>query len=56
VSEEDKIKKRHWLFVWLREKIGLNALAIEFYKTKAEFQDFRSQTRGTSNDNEKGDK
>jgi hypothetical protein len=32
--KEMKLKKRSWFFRWLRNKLGINALALEVYKLK----------------------
>jgi len=34
MKREIKLKKRAWIFRWLRKKIGLDSLAIEVYKLK----------------------
>jgi len=29
-----ELRKRHWIFRWLRKKLGIDSLALEFYKLK----------------------
>lgn len=36
IRKKIELKKRAWIFQWLREKIGLNALAMEVYKIRTQ--------------------
>lgn len=41
-----KLKLRPWLFRWLRQKIGLNSLAGEFYSHRGQFLEWKEFVNG----------
>ena len=45
MSNEIKLKKRNWVFRWLREKTGINSLAMEFYETQDKIEKIKEYVR-----------
>lgn len=35
------LKKRNFIFIWLRKKIGLNSLALELYKLRTQLNEIK---------------